>query len=287
MYPSLGDYTVFLAGFDSMKEAVDACGIFAVEVSLDREMSTGSMVSRDRFTIDSAATIASYADHLAGFGIKPVGFLLSNNLNAPDLDAETDWVSNAVKAAEALGMPAVRIDSIMSGDTDMTVPQRIERFVDGIGRVLAKTDGIDVDLGIENHGAGNNREFLDGVFDGVGSDRVGMTMDMGNFYAMGMPLSEVYETLEHLAPRAKHTHVKNVNYPEEVREQRRPPAWEYGKYACPIEEGDIDLTRVIGFLRAAGYDGDLSLENESYGRYPEHERKGVLVRDAVYLKSVL
>ena len=41
------------------------------------------------------------------------------------------------------------------------------------------------------------------------------------------------------------------------------------------------------YLRAAGYEGDLSLEDESYGRFHEDQRKGVLVRDAVYLKSVL
>ncbi len=287
MYPSLGDYTVYNAGYETMKEAIDACGIFAVEVSLDRDMGTRSMVSADRIMLDSAAGVATYADHLAELGIRPAGFLLGNNFNADDLDAETDWVSDAVRAAEALGMHAVRIDSIMSGDREMALEARIERFVDAIGRVLDKTDGIDVGLGIENHGTGNNRQFLDGVFEGVGSDRVGMTMDMGNFYWSGMPLSEVYETLEHFAPRTKHTHVKNINYPEDMREQRRPMGWEYGQYACPIEEGDIDLTRVIGFLRAAGYEGDLSLEDESYGRFPEDQRKGVLVRDAVYLKSVL
>lgn len=288
MYASLRDGTALSAGFDTIKEASDACGVPAAELSLDRDMKAPSVVSKDTFALDSSAAIASYKTHLAEHGIRPAGFLLANNFNAPDRDAEVDWVARVVRAADAIGMRAIRVDSIISGERDLTTSQRIDLFVNCLAKIVAATSDLDTGLGIENHGAGgNNREFLEGVFTGVGSDRIGMTMDMGNFYWSGMPLSEVYETLERLAPRTKHTHVKNIAYPEAEREKRRPIGWEYGKYCCPIEQGDIDLSRVIGFLKKVNYQGDLSLEDESIGRFPPEERRAVLIRDAEYLKSLI
>lgn len=288
MYPSLRDGTALSAGFTTIKEAVDGCGIPAVELSLDRSMAAPSVVSGDHFTLDSSSAISAYKNHLAEHGVKPAGFLLANNFNAPDVDAELAWIVRVLKAANAIGMPAIRIDSIMSGEREMPTPQRIDIFVNCLSKILMETNDLETAMGIENHGAGgNNREFLDGVFAGVGSERVGMTMDMGNFYWSGMPLSEVYETLEHLAPKTKHTHVKNINYPADQREVRRPMGWEYGKYCCPIEQGDIDLSRVIEFLRNVHYQGDLSLEDESLGRFPAEQRKAILIRDAEYLKSLI
>lgn len=288
MYVSLRDGTALSAGFTTLKKACDACGASALELSLDREMKAPSLVSRDTFTLDSPAAIAAYKAHLEEFGIRPAGFLLGNDFNAPDRDAEIAWVIRALRAADALGMQAIRIDSIISGEREFTTVQRMDLFVACLSKVIEATSDLNTGLGIENHGAGgNNREFLDGVFAGVGSERVGMTMDMGNFYWSGLPLSEVYATLEHFAPRTKHTHVKNINYPESEREKRRPIGWEYGKYCCPIDQGDIDLRRVIGFLKAANYTGDLSLEDESIGRFPVEKRQEILIRDAAYLKSLL
>jgi sugar phosphate isomerase/epimerase len=288
VYASLRDGTALSAGFPTLKEAGAACGISAFELSLDRQMRAPSVVAGDTFTLSSAAAVEEYGRHLRDNDIRPAGFLLANNFNAPDLDAEVAWVVRALRAAHTLGMPALRVDSIMSGEREMTTPQRVERFVACLSRIVSETADLPTGLGIENHGVGgNDRAFLDAVFAGVGSDRVGMTMDMGNFYWSGMPLSEVYATLEHFAPRTKHTHVKNINYPAEVREQRRAVGWEYGRYACPIAEGDIDLRRVLGFLRAAGYAGDLSLEDESLGKFPPEQRRAVLTRDAEYLRSLL
>ena len=57
---------------------------------------------------------------------------------------------------------------------------------------VERTSRRKVDLAIENHGAqGNDPAFLDGVFQKVRSPRLGMTLDVGNFYWSGKPLSEV------------------------------------------------------------------------------------------------
>jgi sugar phosphate isomerase/epimerase len=89
-----------------------------------------------------------------------------------------------------------------------------------------------------------------------------------------------------LAGSVKHTHIKNIAYPPELREQQRPIGYEYGRYVCPIPDGDIDHRVVVGILRDAGYDGDLCIEDESLGKFSPDERRKVLQRDAEHLKAL-
>ena len=169
-----------------------------------------------------------------------------------------------------------------------SVRERVAKFVAGIKRLIDATKDAPVDLGIENHGyQGNDPNFLHGVFDGVGSPRLGMTLDTGNFYWRGHPMSKTLKTIEEFAKLAKHTHVKNINYPEETRDQQREMGWEYGRYVSPIYKGDIDHKKVVGFLRAAGYNRDLCIEDESLGKFSEAERKEILMKDAEHLKSLI
>jgi sugar phosphate isomerase/epimerase len=134
---------------------------------------------------------------------------------------------------------------------------------------------------------GNRPEFLQAVFEAVSSPRLGLTLDTGNFYWFGHPLSRVYEIMRQFAPKVKHTHVKNIAYPPEMREQQRPIGYEYGRYVCPIYEGDINHSIVVEILREAGYNGDLCIEDESLGKFAPDERRSVLQRDAEHLKALI
>ena len=111
---------------------------------------------------------------------------------------------------------------------------------------MAATADTGVRFGIENHGnTTNDPEFLAALFDGVGSKRLGLTLDTGNFYWFGHPLSKLYGLYEQFAPRAFHTHCKSIRYPEDDRERQRPMGWKYGEYNGPIYDGDIDFGRVV------------------------------------------
>ena len=142
------------------------------------------------------------------------------------------------------------------------------------------TADIGVSLGVENHGPhANDPAFLDEVFAAIENPRLGLTLDTGNFYWFGHPLSDVYRIIERYASRAKHTHVKNINYPPDLAGQRRPVGLDYGKYCCPLDEGNLDLRRVVDILRRGGYAGDLCVEDESLFKYPPEQRAEVLRRD--------
>jgi len=123
------------------------------------------------------------------------------------------------------------------------------------------------------------------IGDGVGSDRFGVTIDTANFYWFGYPLSRLYEIYTEFAPHACHTHCKSIRYPADQREKQRPTGFEYGKYCCPVYEGDIDFRRVAAILYKAGYTGDLCVEDESLRHFPESQRCEVLRKEIAHLRA--
>lgn len=289
MYVSVRDN--HLGVFGTTNLGLRAMGINAVEMSYSREMSVGSLDVNHpgaKESLKDKHLIDRFAYKCKGMGIRPSAFILSNNFGAEDLKAEIAWVISAVRAAGQVGMKAVRIDSAMSTQNEWTMEKRIGHFADCMKQVLDSTHDLDVDLGIENHGhKGNEQEFLDAVIQAVGSPRVGITLDTGNFYWFGLPLSKVYETIRHFAPKVKHTHMKSIAYPADRRDTQRPVGWEYGRYCSPLREGDIDFGKVVAMLREVNYTGDLCIENESLGRFDRAKQKAVLIDDAAYLKEKL
>lgn len=289
MYVSIRDATVLHAGYPTILDGLKALDIWAIEANFDRDSALPSVTDPKKFLpVTTSAEIAAYKRHLDEHKVRVSAFLLANNLNADDLDAELAWMERAIRAAHGLGVKAVRIDSAMKGQQELPFDVRVKKFVTGIKRLIELTKDAPVDMGIENHGfQGNDPNFLHGVFDGVGSNRLGMTLDTGNFYWRGHPLEKTMKVIAEFAPLAKHTHIKNIGYPAEKRNVEREMGWEYGTYVCPIPDGDIDHKKVIGFLKKAGYDRDLCIEDESLGKFVPDERKRVISRDAAYMKSLV
>jgi sugar phosphate isomerase/epimerase len=276
-------------GFGTLAEGIAALGVDSVELAYAREGTVRSLVTAgEKLDVDSAAGRAALRDQSGKSGVRIAALMLANNFNAPDVAAEVDWVRRGAEAAQALGIPTLRIDSIMRGEREMSVEERVARFSAAMREVIPATEHTGVALGIENHGAcGNDPAFLAGVLDAFDNSRLGLTLDTGNFYWHGNPLSELYRIYERFAPRVKHTHVKSIHYPAELRETRREIGYKYGEYASPLDEGDIDLARVISLLRGAGYTGDLTIENESLGRYLAGDRGAILRRDVDHLRRLL
>ncbi|MCX8053154.1 MAG: sugar phosphate isomerase/epimerase [Armatimonadetes bacterium] len=287
MYVSVRD--CHLPGvFGSVKAGLAAMGLDAVELAYNRDKSVTSLDGSANELLATEAAVDAFAYKCDGLKIKPSCLLLANNFGADDIEGELDYVISAVKAAGRLGIKAVRIDAIMHDNREWDLAKRTEFFAECMAKVLDATSNLDVHMGVENHGTlGNQPDFLDTILNKINSPRVGVTIDTANFYWYGYPLSKVREIITHFAPKAKHTHVKNINFPPEKREIQREIGWEYGKYASPLREGDIDMKWLVKTLADAGYKGDLCIENESLGRYDIEKQKAILRDDADYLKEIL
>lgn len=287
MYVSIRD-CLLVEDFQTPAAGLKELGVESVEVELTRDFEVRAFDSKERLRLETDADAEAYGRRLRELGIHPCSFLTARDFSAGEVEEHTAWVARAIELASLLGMTNIRIDSAMSRERELDFETRVDLLATGLSSALSRTSGLSVALGIENHGfQGNSLAFLLNVFHRVGSDRIGSTLDTGNFYWRGYPLSEVYGILRLLAPYAKHTHLKNIRYPEDRREVMREAGWEYGKYVCPLDEGDIDHARVLRMLHDAGYDGDLCIEDESLGRYKtREERVAVLQRDVRHVREL-
>jgi len=273
------------SGLKDCWSALDSLGAEGVEVIVGEDLSLPGLFHPERrYTAANDAGIEALRADAKTAGKRITALCMSNRFDERP-DVEIDWATKTARAASALGVKAVRID---------VVPHKLPRaeFLDfavgALKRLIEATEGTGVAFGIENHGGTtNDPEFLGPLFDRVGSPRLGLTLDTGNFYWFGHPLSDVYKLCESFAPRVFHTHCKSIAYPESEREKRRPVGWEYGKYTCPVYQGDIDYRRVVKILLAAGYANDLCVEDESLSKFPEAERHGVLAKEIRYLGEAL
>jgi sugar phosphate isomerase/epimerase len=271
--------------FDALREL----GVDAIELQIDPDFTTPHVRQADGspFSVRSAPDVAMLQSALSSKGVRISALLLMTDFSSDNADEQVRWASAAVKAARDLKAPAVRLDPL-TRNKEMPADQVRENFVRRVKQVLEQTADTGVDLGIENHGPfGNDPAFLDAVFSSADDSRLGMTLDTGNFYWWGVPLDELYSLIERYASRTKHTHIKNINYPPALANMRRSIGLDYGKYCSPLDEGNIDLGRVVRTLRAAGYQRDFCIENESLNKYPADQRLEILRRDVRALASAL
>ena len=284
---------------DAMLAEVDArrvlenlreLGVAAVEIDVRRDFSTPFIRRGDGSpcSVKDAAATDQLKRRLSDEGVRVSALLVSTDFASGQAEAHVDWAVRAVHAAAELGAPVVRIDPL-NRDPSLGQGEVLVAFNRHVWSVLQRTRGVAVDLGVENHGPfANDPHFLDHIFAAAKDDpRLGLTLDTGNFYWFGHPIAEVYHLLMRYGSRTKHTHVKNINYPPELAERSRAMGQDYAKYSCPLDEGNLDLKRVVGILRTCGYDRDLCIENEALGKYRPEERLGVLGRDVKALREAI
>jgi sugar phosphate isomerase/epimerase len=280
------DAMVSVAPGQTFFEALRELEIAGFEMLVRIDGSLPGIVLEDGSAPFSLTDVAALKARLQDEGVHVCALLLGTDFGGENASEHSQWAIDAVRAAAELGAPAVRIDTA-TANPELSPVQMRDAFVRGIVPVLEATRDSGVDLGIENHGRiSNDPEWLDATFAAVGDPRLGLTLDVGNLYWWGHPLSELYRLYEYLAPRARHTHIKSIAYPAEMRETRREIGYEYARYNSPVDEGDIDMSRVIGLLHKAGYQRTLCLENEGLGRVPFEERAEITRREARYLEKL-
>ena len=259
-------------------------GVTGVEIEVNTELACPVLYHPEKkYSLATASDIRILRDDLGKNGLFVTAFLMHNRFDER-LEEELEWTGKLIDAAQNLDTKVIRID---------VVPRRTqgEEFlpfaIKACRRLCDIVEGTSIRYGIENHGSiTNDPDFLQRLFDGVGSPNLGLTLDAANFYWYGHPLDELYKILERFAPRAFHTHCKSIRFPENNRNIQRPMGWEYNQYSALIYEGDIDFSKVAEILRKVNYQGDLCLENETLGKYPENQHAGILQKEIALLRKI-
>lgn len=273
-----------LTGAKDCWSALRAVVAEGVEVHITEQLGLPELFHPEvKYTAATAAGIERLAADAKTAGQRITAFCMNNRFDERP-DQEIVWCRKVAEAAKALGVPAIRIDVV---PRKVTGEDFLKFAVETLRKVMAETEATGVRLAIENHSNTTNKpEFLTALFDGVDSKRLGLTLDTGNFYWFGHPLSKLYGLYEQFAPRVFHTHCKSIRYPEADRERQRPMGYKYGEYHGPIYDGDVDFRRVLDILQKAGYNNDLCIENESLGKKPPEEVVNILSKEIVFLKKL-
>jgi sugar phosphate isomerase/epimerase len=270
-------------GLPDTWSALKELGLSGVEVAVDEALSCpGLYHPTRRYRVATEEDRQVLRDDLQASGQVITAFCLANRLDER-LEQEIAWVRRLLPAAEKLNVKVIRIDVVPRAvSRDAFLPFAIR----ACKRLCELVEDGSVRYGIENHGdTTNDPAFLERLFDGVGSSRLGLTLDPCNFYWYGHPLDSLYAIYARFAGRTFHTHCKNIRYPADQREVRRPIGWQYDRYSCPLDEGDIDYGKVVRILRGAAYGGDLCVENECLGKFPAAEQGTILKRDVAALRQ--
>jgi L-ribulose-5-phosphate 3-epimerase len=161
--------------------------------------------------------------------------------------AQLAHIGTAIEAARFLGAPLLRITiGGKEGDSDA-----VGRAIDALRVVLPAAIAGGVKLAIENHfGLSADPRALVEIITALNSPHVGVCLDLGNFRE-----GEAEQDIELLAPYAIHVHCKSHSF------------------GADGEETKINYCAAMQALRAAGYDGRLSIEFEGDGNPADGIRK--------------
>ncbi len=194
-------------------------------------------------------------------GVQISGTAVGNTFALPDgrkLDEQIAHVNRWVDHCVLMGAPHVRVFSGVA--EGISTEEAKKQCIKSLRRCGDYAGGHGVMLGIENHGGlVSSAELLEEIVNEVNHDWVRVNLDTGNFYS-----DHPYEDMERLAPYAV-----NVQFKVEINR-------------VPGGKEPSDFERMVKILRAANYQGYVSLEYESaeapYAAVPKHldRLKGLL-----------
>ena len=163
-----------------------------------------------------------------------------------------------IECAKGIGATAILV--VPNLDLDVGYKKSIDNTIETFRELEDEIKEAGIHIGLENIW---NRFFLSPfdakyVIEGINNPLVGIYLDIGNVLDNSLPDFWI----EVLAPYIKRIHVKDF---------KRANGFQSGGYECELFEGDLDFETVIPKLRAAGYDGPISLEmaNHKEGRSRE------------------
>ncbi len=182
-------------------------------------------------------------------------------LAAPDEKARRSAVDNHkkwVEAAKLLGCKTVRVNLIGEGSSD----EKKAAAVDSLGRLGEFAGTMGLNVVVENHGGEtSNAAWLAGVVKQVSRRNVGTLPDFGNF-SLSQPWGNTQETQEDMYDRYQGV-TELLPYAKGVSAK----TYDFDAHG---EQPLMDYKRLIGLVKASGYQGYLGIEFEG-NTQPEDE----------------
>ena len=182
-----------------------------------------------------------------------------------EIEIQTRTIIKSIQIAEVLG--SKYLYSGPAHGCHSREPGNMERFVEGIKRVLELTPDSNMGFAFENHPNMilTYTKDYEKLLTTVDNPRVGMCLDVGHFHSFHQ---DAVPLIRSFGPRVFDVHLKD----------------HIGTQSVSIGRGEIDLTAIMNALIEVGYKGSLTVELE----VEDQENTLRYVREAyVYLKGML
>ncbi|MCK4873217.1 MAG: sugar phosphate isomerase/epimerase [Phycisphaerales bacterium] len=231
--------------WDEFIERIKAVGVIGIELLhtdlLDR---TPADVRALRRRFDDCGVIA------AAVG---VGNDFCHPLGSSELGRQVDLVRRRAEQARELGTNVLRLEG---GIPKPNVPTdgQWPAISDCVERCIPIADDLDCLLAVDTHGLITNRaDELADTLDRIDHARVGSCIDPSNLRWFGHSVARAHELVDRLIPRCMHVHLKNGDGSTGAMEAYT---------ATALDEGELDIGRIIRSLVESGYRGAWCLEYE-------------------------
>jgi len=273
-------------------EAAKAAGVKGIEVHVDPDLScphlTGGIRPYNFEDRDEASRLG--VDGLNNGIMVPV-VVAPIQLNPREIEEKgaPEWALTLIRSAPFAGVKLIYFPIVTENFTETTIPDDrfIELSVYLLNDLVAESHRSGVAIALENLSVYWNRpEVLQKVLAEFSDEELGLCLDPINFYWFGHPKNRVYDLVRDFLPRTWHFHAKNLRYPVRNREEQREPGWKYAESTIPVDEGDLDFEQLVGYMLDAGFNGYISIEDDSLGKLKPNERLKVLKREIEYLRKV-
>ena len=241
--------------------------------------------------LDFARRLRVEADRV---GIAIVSYTIGANLytGSPEGDAaEVERLCGQLRVAAALGAQCMRHDVCYKNVVDGKLVG-FDRMLPTIAKNARAVTEYAKTLGIrtctENHGyIAQDSDRVERLYYAVDHENYGLLVDVGNFACAD---EDSAKAVSRLAPYAIHVHVKDFlkfAYGEDVPEELKSfPTRARNRLAgCAIGDGVIPVKQCLAILKAADYNGYVSIEFEGHKPCLDEIRLG-LSRLKDYLKEI-
>jgi sugar phosphate isomerase/epimerase len=209
-------------------------------------------------------------------GLVVSAYDVSNNFvkeSAEDRRMETEKVLEGIETAKKLGTNIVRV---FCGDLhgDLTYADGQSWIVEGLKQCAGKAEEEGVYLAIENHGllAGKSEQVKE-IIGKVNSPYVGSTFDTGNFLLVH---EEPLHAFNRLKEEIVHVHFKDFRKKEASESLKGFKSTQGVELIGTVPgDGQVDLASIVKGLKAANYQGFLSIEYEGHDDAKESNEEAV------------
>lgn len=221
------------------------------------------------FAIGGLEDARAIRAHAEACGLAVSNYAIGANFLQPDsasFEREVERVKREVEIAHALGAERMRHDAAWAPPAESTIrhfESALPQLAEGCARVADFAAGLGVTTSVENHGyLVQASDRVQKLLFAVDRPNFRTTLDVGNFLCADEdPVAAVRKNI----PLASMVHLKDFC-------RREPAPWRQEGFfptaaghllrGTVLGYGDLDLPAIIRELKAAGYDGFLSVEFE-------------------------